>query len=61
MPPFVGVAVKVTLLLAQVGFVPDVTAILTLAGKFGFTVTVTTLLGAAVQETPLRVLVTTLR
>ena len=34
----VGVAVNVTLVPAQVGFVPDVIAILTLAGKFGLTV-----------------------
>ena len=33
-----GVAVNVTLLLAQVGFVPDVIAMFTLAGKFGLTV-----------------------
>ena len=33
----VGVAVNVTLVPEQVGFVPDVIAILTLAGKFGLT------------------------
>ena len=39
MPPLVGVAVNVRLVPAQVGFVPDVMAMLTLAGKFGLTVT----------------------
>ena len=34
----VGVAVNVTLLPVQVGFVPDVIVMLTLAGKFGLTV-----------------------
>ena len=38
MPPLVGVAVNVTLAPAQVGFVPDVMAMLTLAGKFGLIV-----------------------
>ena len=43
-PPFVGVAVKVTLAPAQI-VVADA-AILTLAGKFGFTFIVTALLVA---------------
>ena len=38
LPPWVGVAVNVTLVPEQVGVVPDVIAILTLAGKFGLTV-----------------------
>ena len=53
-PPLVGVAVKVTLVPAQMVCAPAVIAMLTLAGKFGLTEKMDELPVVVLETQPLR-------